>query len=79
MYTELGSAPLFIAMDRCYLIRELQTLVKWGFASVDAKARQLAASTHLVEVGSSFGGGGTLLSLGNPTAQPECCSLQRWC
>ena len=31
--------------------------VEWGFASVDAKARNPAAGTHLFEVGSSFGAG----------------------
>ena len=35
-------------MDRRNLMRELKTLVKWGFVSVDTKARKPDESTHLL-------------------------------
>lgn len=52
--------PHIFAMDRC-LIKGSSTLrAKWGFVSVDTKARKQAANTHLVWWVHPFRGSGLL-------------------
>lgn len=55
---------ILFAMDRRILLGSLRSLVKWRFASVDAKARKRAAGTHLVQ------GGFILLVGGGPFSYP---------